>query len=71
MKTLAVCLLFILSLLTLSEAPRAHALSQPGLQPLTARSQALPEGDDDKEGGGTDDDEDDEEEYRGVCWRAA
>ncbi|WP_224364863.1 hypothetical protein [Hyalangium versicolor] len=69
MKTLAVALLFVLSLMTLFSASRADALSQPSIQPRMARPQALPEGDDDKDG--KDDDEDDEEEYRGLTPRAA
>ena len=70
MKTLAVALLFILSLVTLFSATQAEALSQPSIQPRMARPQALPEGDDDK-GDDKGDDEEDEEEYRGLSQRAA
>lgn len=66
MKTLAVALLFILSLVTLFAAARADALSQPSIQPRLSRPVPLPEGDDDKK-----DDEEDEEEYRGLSSRAA
>jgi len=70
MKTLAVALLFILSLVTLFAAARADALSQPSIQPRLARPAPLPEGDDDKKDD-KDDDEEDEEEYRGLSSRAA
>jgi hypothetical protein len=65
MKTLAVALFFILSLVTLFSATRADALSRPSIHPRMARPQPLPEGDEDKDDDKKDDDEDDEEEYRG------
>ncbi|MDY7227075.1 hypothetical protein [Hyalangium rubrum] len=69
MKTLALTLLFILSLVTLLSAARADALSQPRIESRMARPLPLPEGDDkddDKK-----DDEEDEEEYRGLSSHAA
>lgn len=62
MKTFAVALLFILSLVTLFAAARADALGQPSLRPRLSRPIPLPEGDDDKKDD-KDDDEEDEEEY--------
>jgi hypothetical protein len=70
MKTLAVALLFILSLVTLFAAARADALSHPSIQPCLSRLVPLAEGDDDKKDD-KDDDEEDEEEYRGLSPRAA
>jgi hypothetical protein len=69
MKTLAVALLFILSLVTLFAAARADALSQPSIQPRMSQPVPLAEGDDDKKD--PKDDEEDEEEYRGLSSRAA
>lgn len=69
MKTLAVTLLFILSLVTLLSAARAEALSQLRIESRMARPQPLPEGDDDKKD--DKDDEEDEEEYRGLSRHAA
>jgi hypothetical protein len=69
MKTLAVALLFVLSLATLLSAARAEALSQPRIEPRMARPLPLAEGDDDKDD--KKDDEEDEEEYRGLSQRAA
>jgi hypothetical protein len=73
MKTLAVALLFILSLATLFASARADALSRPSIQPRLSRPVPLPEGDDDKKDGKDDDDDDeeDEEEYRSLSPRAA
>lgn len=75
MKTLAVALIFILSLVTLLSASRADALSQPSIQPRMARPQPLPDGDGGTDGGGDkkkkDDDEDGEEEYQGLSQSAA
>jgi hypothetical protein len=71
MKTLAVALIFILSMITLFSASRADALSQPSIQPRMARPQLMPEGDEDTDDGKKDDDEEDEEEYRGLSQSAA
>jgi hypothetical protein len=74
MKTLAVAVLFVLSLASLFASVRADALSQPRIETGMARPQPLaPDdgkgGDEDKKGGG--DDEKDEEEYRAISQRAA
>ena len=69
MKTLAVALLFVLSLVTLFSAARADAMSQPSITPRMAQPVALV-GDDDKDDD-KDDDEEDEEEYRGLSQRTA
>ncbi|HEX8697684.1 MAG TPA: hypothetical protein VF815_02495 [Myxococcaceae bacterium] len=69
MKTLAVALLFVLSLVTLFSAARADAMSQPHIIPRMAQPMPLVEGDDkddDKK-----DDEEDEEEYSGLSQQAA
>jgi len=74
MKTLAVAVLFALSLVSLFASVRADALSQPRIETGMARPQPLLP-DDGKKGGdgdkGGDDDEKDEEEYRGISQRAA
>ena len=78
MKTLAVAVLFALSLVSLFASVRADALSQPRIETGMARPQPLVP-DDDKKGGDEDkkggDDEKDEEEYRaryrGLSQRAA
>jgi hypothetical protein len=70
MKTLAVALLFALSLVTLFSAARADAMSQPRITPRMAQPLPLLEGDD-KDDDKKDDDEEDEEEYRGLSQQAA
>lgn len=69
MKTLAVALLFALSLVTLFSAARADAMSQPRITPRMAQPLPLVEGDDKDDD--KDDDEEDEEEYRGLSQQAA
>jgi hypothetical protein len=69
MKTLAVALLFVLSLVTLLSAARADAMSQPRITPRMAQPLPLAEGDDKDDD--KDDDEEDEEEYRGLSQQAA
>lgn len=75
MKTLAVALLFVLSLVSLFSAAQAHAFSQPSLEPRMARPLPLLGGDDDKDDDKDDDEEDEEEyraaEYQGLSQRAA
>jgi hypothetical protein len=68
MKTLAVALLFVLSLVTLFSAARADAMSQPHITPRMAQPLPLLGGDDKDD---DKDDEEDEEEYRGLSQRAA
>ncbi|HVG60559.1 MAG TPA: hypothetical protein VNA24_18515 [Hyalangium sp.] len=70
MKTFAVALLFILSLVTLFGATGADALSQPSIQPGLSRLMPPAKGDDDKKDDKKDDEED-EEEYRGRSSRTA
>jgi hypothetical protein len=66
MKTLAVAVLFVLSLASLFASVRADALSQPRIETMARPQPLAPDdgkgGDEDKKGGG--DDEKDEEEYR-------
>jgi len=68
MKTFAVALLFLLSLVTVFSAARADAMSQPRITPRMAQPMPLVDEDDKDD---KDDDEEDEEEYRGLSQRAA
>jgi hypothetical protein len=78
MKTLAVAVLFALSLVSLFASVRADALSQPRIETGLAQPQRLVPDDDEKGGEGDkkggDDEKDEEEyraEYRAISQRAA